>query len=331
MEGLLQQRGPPAETHYVSRHFEIAGGKSLRCVFNGETRLARASQSGALLFYHHDLVASVDALSDASGNLAQSNAFLPFGGIRASYFPGPIKEAMVPDYLFAQKERDRETGLLYIEARYLNPSLGRFTRVDPAIISFPPGALESPQLLNGYAFAANNPFKYGDNSGKFPQALLGIIFAAELTWDVYSLKESWKAYIENPSLSNFAALTYDMAALSKPGLLGGAGPITKAIRGVKAVKASDKLVSSLKFHKHAEIQLVKRNIDRQKVYEAIRSGKPYWDPVNKSTVFFLKIPKVKGSETNFIAAVVNFERKEIITVMKAPKIQKKMIPIKIFR
>ena len=55
-EGALPHRGPPAETRYVSRYFNVAGGVAQRYVFDGETRLARAPQHGDPVFYHQDLV-----------------------------------------------------------------------------------------------------------------------------------------------------------------------------------------------------------------------------------------------------------------------------------
>ena len=152
------RRGPLVETHYISRYFENVGRTAHRYVFDGENRLARAPEGGDPVFYHQDLVTSTDVLTDASGVLIQSNAFLPFGDLRAGYDARrSAAEAMAPEYRFHQKERDRETGLLYFEARYLDPGLGRFIRVDPAIVDLPREWLKAPQLLNGYSFAANNP------------------------------------------------------------------------------------------------------------------------------------------------------------------------------
>ena len=224
MTGPAQQRGPPSETLYVSKYFEVANGKARRYVFDGATRLARASQGGDLLFYHHDLVASTDALSDESGALVLSNAFFPFGGIRARYPKDQSVGVAAPEYHFAQKERDPETGLLYFDARYLNPALGRFTRVDPAIIELPREALEAPQLLNGYAFAANNPLRYSDSSGKW----------IESGWDVVSLGMSVHAVVKDPSWLNTGAVIFDMAAVVLPGMLGGAGMALKARQGADA-------------------------------------------------------------------------------------------------
>ena len=163
-------RGPPVETLYVSEHFEVFDGQVQRYIFDGETRLARASDGSGLGFYHQDLVTSTAALTDAAGTLVASNAFFPFGAVRRARYSLRRQSgtAETPAYLFAQKERDRETGLLFFEARYLNVNAGGFVTVDPAILELSREALENPQFLHGYAYAVNNPLRYGDSTGRTP-------------------------------------------------------------------------------------------------------------------------------------------------------------------
>ena len=205
----------------------MAGGTAYSYVFDGATRLARAGHGSDLLYYHHDLVASTDSLSDAHGTLVRSNAFFPFGAVRDHHTSGVSDEGAAPQYLFAQKERDLETRLFSFDARHLNPALARFIQVDPVILGLPPDALEAPQILNGYAFASNNPLHYGDSSGKF----------VETAWDVVSLGMSLAAYNEDPSVLNAVSVIVDTAALVVPGLPGGAGAAAKAGKGtVGAVK-----------------------------------------------------------------------------------------------
>ena len=229
INGSDQQRAPPVKTHYVSKYFEVVDGEVLRYVFDRNTRLSVASQGSIIQFYHHDIVGSTDALSDASANLVQSNAFMPFGEPRIQSSSGPLSaESAAPGYLFAQKERDKETGLSYFEARYLNSNIGRFISVDPAIITVPYEALESPQLLNGYAFAANSPFRYKDSSGKWVETL----------WDVYSLSTGLSAARKDPSVLNVASVIVDLTAVVLPGVPGGAGASVKVLKGASKGSAS---------------------------------------------------------------------------------------------
>ena len=62
------------------------------------------------------------------------------------------------------KERDIETGLDYLGARYFSSTLGRFTGADPAAIK--PKHLINPQDLNRYAYVANNPLAFIDPNGE---------------------------------------------------------------------------------------------------------------------------------------------------------------------
>ena len=53
-----------------------------------------------------------------------------------------------------------DSGLTYLRARYYNPGIGRFLSADPF-----PGFAGSPQSLNRYAYAGNNPVNRQDPSG----------------------------------------------------------------------------------------------------------------------------------------------------------------------
>jgi RHS repeat-associated protein len=63
---------------------------------------------------------------------------------------------------FTGKERDAETGLDYFGARYFSGAQGRFTSVDPSMLST---VLANPQSWNRYTYALNNPLKYVDPNG----------------------------------------------------------------------------------------------------------------------------------------------------------------------
>jgi RHS repeat-associated protein len=58
------------------------------------------------------------------------------------------------------KERDTESGLDYMDARYYGSAMGRFMSPDPL-----GGRPEDPQTLNRYAYARNNPLSFSDPTG----------------------------------------------------------------------------------------------------------------------------------------------------------------------
>jgi len=62
------------------------------------------------------------------------------------------------------KERDAETGLDFFGARYFSGPQGRFSSVDPVIVT--PARTEDPQRFNLYSYARNNPFSFIDPDGE---------------------------------------------------------------------------------------------------------------------------------------------------------------------
>jgi RHS repeat-associated protein len=98
-------------------------------------------------------------MTDARGALVEETAFYPFGIPRHEHRLRQVEEP----YTFTQKERDRESGLHYFEARYLSATLSRFASVDPQYAGIPP--VGDPQQLNLYAYAINSPLRYSDPTG----------------------------------------------------------------------------------------------------------------------------------------------------------------------
>jgi RHS repeat-associated protein len=61
---------------------------------------------------------------------------------------------------FTSQERDNETGLDYMHARYFASAQGRFSSADSVA-----GSIGNPQSLNRYAYVGNNPLNFSDPSG----------------------------------------------------------------------------------------------------------------------------------------------------------------------
>jgi RHS repeat-associated protein len=105
-------------------------------------------------FYHKDHLGTPRLVTDEDGNAVSRHDYEPFG----VEFPG----AHNPNTRrFTGHERDFETGLDYMGARYFASFDARFLSVDPS-----PGNLENPQSQNRYNYTLNNPLKFVDPSGK---------------------------------------------------------------------------------------------------------------------------------------------------------------------
>lgn len=131
--------------------------------------------AGEVTYYHTDALGSIVASSDESGNLKWEEQYTPYGG--------RIKNegAAVDDEVwYTGKPQDKETGLVYMNARYYDPGIGRFYSVDPETVI---RHIESnPMMFNRYAYANNNPYKYIDPNGEIAiLAVPAIKLAAQVT------------------------------------------------------------------------------------------------------------------------------------------------------
>ena len=122
-------------------------------------------------YYHQDHLGSSSAITDAQGALVEETVFYPFGVPRHENEPLGLQDP----YQFTQKELDRESGLHYFEARYVESSLARFATVDTKYANADrlsqadlTAFLASPQQINLYAYAQSNPLKYLDPTGLGP-------------------------------------------------------------------------------------------------------------------------------------------------------------------
>jgi len=76
------------------------------------------------------------------------------------------------------------TGLVYMQARYYDPVIGRFYSNDPVGYT----AANPVMSFNRYMYANNNPYKYKDPDGEFIQFAIGaaVGFASEVITQVAS-------------------------------------------------------------------------------------------------------------------------------------------------
>jgi RHS repeat-associated protein len=82
---------------------------------------------------------------------------LPFGGTRWESGATPT------DFQFTGQRKESGFGLYDFNARYYDPTIGRFVSADTMV----PGA-GNPQALNRYSYVFNNPLRYVDPSGHDP-------------------------------------------------------------------------------------------------------------------------------------------------------------------
>jgi RHS repeat-associated protein len=123
-------------------------------------------QTGAAQWnYWHQDAQSNRILSDGSTAPPQVSSrweYDPFGVVRAQSGPA------ASNYQYAREQKDAETQLVNLRARYYVPDIGRFVSRDPLA-----GIPDDGQTLNRYSYVGNNPLIRTDPSGYCYDALGG--------------------------------------------------------------------------------------------------------------------------------------------------------------
>jgi RHS repeat-associated protein len=164
---------------------ETTGGADTLYTY-GADLTAMTAPGGAQTYYHYDGLGSVRNLSDGAGAVIASYTYSAFGNLRL------LKGSSDNSFQFTGEQTDDETGLLYLRARYYDPSVGRFISRDPV-----PGMDIIPQTLNRYSYVQNNSPNSADPSGKIaPLIVVGylVLEAADLTLNVQEMTRAWKDY-----------------------------------------------------------------------------------------------------------------------------------------
>ncbi|HEY6349500.1 MAG TPA: RHS repeat-associated core domain-containing protein, partial [Candidatus Angelobacter sp.] len=143
---------------------DLSGNLKSEYVFFGGKRVARKDlPGGAISYYFNDNLGTASVITDSAGNIKADSDYYPWGG-ELQFANGDPNH-----YKFGGHERDGETGLDYMLARYYSNPLGRFLTPDWAAkpITVPYANFGNPQSLNLYTFGKNNPRTFGDPDGHF--------------------------------------------------------------------------------------------------------------------------------------------------------------------
>jgi RHS repeat-associated protein len=168
-------------------------------------------------YYHDDNLGSHSVITDTSGSKVSEFSNYPFGETLSS---------SNSKYQYTGKENDAETGLYYYGARYYNSALGRFTQADPIL-----------RINSNYAYAANNPFKYNDPTGKEEKPMAAIFYNA----NVPEFFEEAKRYMAN-NKDKYEFRVYNVY---------GSKTVSKAIENVNELIKSGRSVEKVVFIDHA--------------------------------------------------------------------------------
>jgi RHS repeat-associated protein len=176
-DGLRQTKDNP-DTHvkYLTDRYSPTGvpqvvretdatGATLSSYVHG-TELLEKNLTGAFSFYHEDGLGSTRAVTDVTGQSVETDSYSAYGTPTAE--TGSSGNA----YLFAGQQRDAETGLYYMRARYYDAIHGRFLERDPARRQ--EGRYPAD---NAFAYASDNPVNRIDPAGLEDVDIVAIVRA----------------------------------------------------------------------------------------------------------------------------------------------------------
>ena len=131
--------------------------------------------STTVSYIHTDHLGGSNVITNDAGEVAQLTDYYPYGNTRLDE-----KTSFNEQRKFTGHEYDSSTGLSYMNARYYNPTIGKFVSVDAAFLAAGDESqiqqltrlelqqyLSDPQGMNSYSYARNNPLTNIDATGNY--------------------------------------------------------------------------------------------------------------------------------------------------------------------
>lgn len=150
----------------LARESDGAGALMRRYIYGRD--LVSSTTPSTESYFHHDGIGSVTNVTNATGVPQWSYTYEPFGSARTATKVVPL--APHNPMRFTGEHLD-STGLYHLRARQMDPSLGRFTKIDPY----------APSILNpyvsSYLYANSRPTFFIDPSGLTVQQALDLMLA----------------------------------------------------------------------------------------------------------------------------------------------------------
>ncbi len=113
------------------------------------------AHAGTLTYIYTDPLGTPLAEADTNGNITATFDYRPYGSLAIGAAPnGPGYTGHV---------NDPDTGLVYMQARFYDPDIGRFLSIDPVNVS-----AGNVLTFNRYVYADNNPINKSDPTGMCP-------------------------------------------------------------------------------------------------------------------------------------------------------------------
>jgi len=172
----VTQNGQRSSSLFFGGLYEESADQSICSVLSEGNLVGRiigaADGSSRTVIHHADLQGSVYLMTDATGAAVTQQDFDPWGravdGSAESFYIG--------------RSTEQELGLVLLGNRLYDPSIGRFLAPDDLVLNRPEGFSHGSQLLNPYAYGANNPVRFRDPSGRilWVPLIIGVVVGGYL-------------------------------------------------------------------------------------------------------------------------------------------------------
>jgi len=161
-EPLSEQ--PEASMAEVNAGSELVGLAPYRIIGQGSGLPTSPNAVVRFVYYHLDHLGTPRVITDATGDDISMHHYMPFGEEMPAVAQGTTNKKQ-----YTGHERDAETGMDYMMARYASSSLARFMAPDPLQGSTSPS---HPQTWNRYTYVLNSPIRLVDPRGTDPRNIL---------------------------------------------------------------------------------------------------------------------------------------------------------------
>jgi RHS repeat-associated protein len=224
--GAVNYQYVNAGNNTVLQAKNLTAGTSQYYLYGAEQISQGDASSSSRQYPITDGMGTVRYLTNSSGSTVTSGTFA-----YDAYGKQISGSATLSNYMYQSEQKDGESSLIFLRARYYDPSIGRFTSQDPL-----GGDMGNPASQNGYNYANSNPINFVDPSGLSALSTIGDLSGlAAFQNSIAAVCTDWGGI----------ALTGAAATLNLATLIPGAGEVDlgaqAAIRGtmaaVKVVKA----------------------------------------------------------------------------------------------
>lgn len=144
----------------IDEYVDLVGEDDLTLPFSLETNEGKTLYNHTYNYIVQDLLGSSVLELNANGKVIDSTHYRPYGQ--------PIEGVDNDEKGYTGHLHDNDLGLIYMQARYYDPVIGRFYSNDPVDAL---GQMQRGNSIvhgfNRYAYVNNNPYKYTDPNGEF--------------------------------------------------------------------------------------------------------------------------------------------------------------------